>query len=187
VRVWDRRQPRVSVAALVGHSYAVSRACFDPADGRHLLSVSFDGAVRLWDARRWAPLALLHDTALPLGCAHKAAFAPDGRALACATARGYMALWDVAACARRAVLFGPPCEMADFAFSPAGDTVVTAYEETAFVWAVPAALRAPGAADAAAVDDDTAWRGERVDWRRELALTRTRLRVSAAPACALGG
>lgn len=48
IKVWDLRQPRVEVAQLLGHSYAVRRVLFSPHAPDVLASCSYDMSVRLW-------------------------------------------------------------------------------------------------------------------------------------------
>jgi WD40 repeat protein len=58
---------------LKGHTYAVFGLDYSP-DGKYLVSASFDGSVRLWDAEQGVEL----DRVTGEGFAARAIFSPDG-------------------------------------------------------------------------------------------------------------
>ncbi len=69
---WDVATGR-QLRELKGHSYAVFGLDYSP-DGKYLVSASFDGSVRLWDAEQGVEL----DRVTGEGFATRAIFSPDG-------------------------------------------------------------------------------------------------------------
>ena len=69
---WDIATGR-KLRELTGHTYAVFGLDYSP-DGKYLVSASFDGSVRLWDAERGVEI----DRVTGEGFATRAIFSPDG-------------------------------------------------------------------------------------------------------------
>src|SRR6266496_109993 len=87
---------------LVGHRSFVDAAVFSP-DGESIVTASWDGTARLWDAATGAGIAVLEG--------HKdivkhAGFGPDGRRIVTASDDGTARLWDARTGAAVSVLGG---------------------------------------------------------------------------------
>ena len=126
---WQRRNPELK--AMFSHSKSVSSVAFSP-DGKIVMTGSFDGKSRLWDA----------PTAQPLGpfMTHQArvtsvAFSPDGKSVLTGSQDTTARLWDAAT----GQPIGPKLTHRNFvssvAFSPDGKTVLTgSMDKTARLW-----------------------------------------------------
>jgi RNA polymerase sigma factor (sigma-70 family) len=109
--------------ATISDAGAMLPLCFHP-DGKTLASLSRDGgAVKLWDLARGKERATLKTNAQCY--ASQAVFSPDGKILACVTARsngarftGEVELWDVASGKQQANLTGHADMVRCVAFSP---------------------------------------------------------------------
>jgi WD40 repeat protein len=124
----------------------VTYAAFS-ADGRRVVTASFDGIARVWDAATGAPVTppLQH-----YGPLLRAAFSPDGRLVVTISKDGTTRAWDMAA--------GHPVTsplrhrggVIHAAFSPNGHHVLTVTRDAAQVWdaatgePITPALRRPG-------------------------------------------
>jgi len=107
---------------LRSHEYRVSTAAFSP-DGIRVVTASWDGTARLWDAATGAELLVLrgHEDAVST-----AAFSPDGIRVVTASSDRTARLWDAATGAELLVLRGHEDAVSAAAFSPDGSRVVTA-------------------------------------------------------------
>ena len=111
------------IAALTGHTDRIHAMAFSP-DGNTLVTGSYDGTVRLWDAATHrqigAPLAG-HD-----GKIYSVAFSPHGKVVASGADDGIVRLWDAATHRQiGAPLAGHDGEINSVAFSPDGKTLAT--------------------------------------------------------------
>jgi WD40 repeat protein len=127
-----------------GHTDQVNSAVFTP-DGTRIVTVSYDGTARVWDATTGeASLVLPHDgeavflttteqfgpDGAPLG---PVAFSPDGGRLVTYTGAGTVRVWDVASGQLLSLLGGPIAYSA--AFSSDGTRIVTAHDgSVARIW-----------------------------------------------------
>jgi WD40 repeat protein len=138
VRIWDVATGKVR-HELSGHMNSVDGLAFSP-DGRLLvtwaenpLGSSMMDHVYVWDAATGRAVPTLY-SGLPIG-AGSAAFAPDGRTLATASADGTVRLWEVATWKVRAEFRGHRDRVTALAFGPDGrlftgglDTVVLRWD-----------------------------------------------------------
>lgn len=76
---------------LGGQTKQVNAVAFSP-DGRHLLSASHDGAIRIWDAATGEPVKSFD---WQIGPVTAVAFAPDGLTCAAGGLDGQVVVWDV--------------------------------------------------------------------------------------------
>lgn len=90
-RMWCARTGAV-LFSLIGHKRAVTAIAFSP-DGEHLVTSSYDGTARLWDADDGNSLGTYGDG---FAEAYAATFSPDGRALFVGFADGRGLIYDVA-------------------------------------------------------------------------------------------
>jgi WD40 repeat protein len=115
---------------LGGHKDAVESAAFSP-DGRRIVSASIDGAVRVWDVRTGAQIAVMRSGLITM-CA---AFSPDGRRIVSASWDQSVRVWDAGNGAQIAVLRGHELSVNSAAFSPDGRRIVSASTDgTVRVW-----------------------------------------------------
>ncbi len=88
--MWDASTGSLETA-LRGHTGVVTQASFSP-DGGRLLTASFDGTARVWDAASGKELLCLrHD-----GAIRNAVFSTDGRFIATASVDRTACVWDAA-------------------------------------------------------------------------------------------
>ncbi|MCI0464303.1 MAG: PQQ-binding-like beta-propeller repeat protein [Gemmataceae bacterium] len=95
IRLWEVQSGQLR-GRLVGNQKGTTALAFSP-DGRHLVSGSKDGVVRLWDVSSGTWRELRGHAGAVLGVA----FAPDGRTLASAGADTTALIWDVRAALAR--------------------------------------------------------------------------------------
>ncbi len=113
------------------HEGEVWSAVFSP-DGRRVVTVSQDGAARLWDAASGAPVGtpIRHEVAVD-----SAAFSPDGRLVVTASGDSTARLWDAASGAPLGTPMRHEAGVTSAAFSPDGRLVVTAsWDNTVRLW-----------------------------------------------------
>ena len=90
-RVWDTTTGRL-MAELKGHTGAIAAEGFDPA-GKRVVTGSWDGTVRIWDASTGALLrTLTHGRQEPVGAV---IFSPDGRSVLSGTRGLSIRRWNV--------------------------------------------------------------------------------------------
>lgn len=116
---------------LKGHRKAVFAAAFSP-DGESVVSASYDGTARIWDARSGAMRTVLR------GHAHEvssAVFSPDGAAVLTASWDRTARLWDAATGKTIRVFSGHKKYVEAAAFSPDAKRIVTASDDrSARIW-----------------------------------------------------
>ena len=118
-------------AALIGHAGLVDSAVFSP-DGSRVVTASWDGTARLWNAKTGTPLTTLsgHTTWL-----NSAQFSPDGGRIVTASADKTARVWNADTGIVLAKLLGHEGSVNSAAFSPDGSRIVTASgDNTARVW-----------------------------------------------------
>ncbi|MFO0957797.1 MAG: WD40 repeat domain-containing protein [Isosphaeraceae bacterium] len=116
---------------LRGHTSLVSSASFSP-DGSRVVTASFDGTAKVWDARSGAEILTLngHTNAVS-----SASFSPDGSRVITAGGDGTARVWDARSGAEALTLNGHTAGVTSASFSPEGSRVVTASADgTAKVW-----------------------------------------------------
>jgi WD40 repeat protein/beta-lactamase regulating signal transducer with metallopeptidase domain len=119
VTLWDVATRKVK-ATLDGHERGVATVVFSP-DGTTFASGSWDGTIRIWDARTLEPRHVLAD----ISCVTELAFSPDSRLLASAGEGDIVTLWDVATGGEEARLTGFELAVQCVAFSPDGRFLAT--------------------------------------------------------------
>src|SRR5712691_5331674 len=77
-------------AVLVGHRLAVTSATFSP-DAQQIVTASFDGTARVWNATTGAELAVFKGHTAVV---RSAAFSPDGQRIVTGSVDGTARLWD---------------------------------------------------------------------------------------------
>jgi len=125
------RAADTQLAVLSGHGDPVASARYSP-DGTRILTASFDGTARIWDARSGVQLGVLSGQA---GVLYSAVYSPDGTRIVTAADGKVATIWDAGTGARLAVLTGHRERVRCAAFSPDGARIVTASaDRTARVW-----------------------------------------------------
>ena len=135
VRIYDARtgEPR---SPFLTH-FAMAAGCRFRADGRAVLTWSFDNVARLFDT---ADGRLLMPPLRHRGPVRAAAFSPDGRRLVTTSADGNARIWDSATGELLIARLPHGGPVLDAAFSPDGERLVTAgADHAARVWKIPAA------------------------------------------------
>ncbi len=125
---------RIWLEGVLGHEAEIASAILSP-DGRHILTVSNDGKVRVWNADgREVPIVVLQGHA---GRVLSAAFSPNGTRVVTASDDGSARVWDAVTGRELVKLEGHEGSVLSAAFSPDGTRVVTASADgTARVWDV---------------------------------------------------
>jgi WD40 repeat protein/serine/threonine protein kinase len=115
----------------------LSQVAYSP-DGRQLLAVGADNAVRLWDTATTVPPMVLagHDAAI-----NAVMFSPDGSAVLTASNDGFAVLWSAVTCKAVHRLDHEGFEVHSGAFSPDGRKVVTAAQLENVNWGRTAEIR----------------------------------------------
>lgn len=117
--------------ALLGHTDRVRTVAYSPG-GRRLVTASYDGTARIWDAATGRQLLVLRGHQGPV---MSAAFSPHGRRIATASFDRTVRIWDAATGNVLAVLSGHEDRVRSAAFSHDGRRLVTAsYDRTARIW-----------------------------------------------------
>jgi WD40 repeat protein len=139
------------MARIAGHSRVISRAAFNTA-GNRLLTTSYDGTAKIWDARSGAMLGTLAGHTKPVW---DGAFSPADDLIATASEDGTARLWTTKGEAKL-VLTGHQAGVRRVAFSGDGTRVITVSDDqTARVWEIASGreiARLSGAFGTAALD-----------------------------------
>jgi Tol biopolymer transport system component len=109
----------------------VTFATFSP-DGARILTGSYDGTARIWDAATGKQMAVLwgHEDYVTF-----AAFSPDGSRIVTGSSDKTARIWDAATGEEMAVLRGHEDSVTFAAFSPDGSRIVTgSVDKTARIW-----------------------------------------------------
>ena len=112
------------LASLKGHASGVEAASFSP-DGRTILTASYDGTAKFWDAVTGAQLRSFN----PHAGDHlrMAAFSPDGRTVLSGGDKGVIKLWEAATGRELHSIADDSGSLCAVAYSPDGRTVLTGH------------------------------------------------------------
>jgi len=127
----EARALDAELAVLAGHTDVVESAAFSP-DGSRIVTASYDGSARIWDAQTGAPLAVLsgHRAAV-----RSAAYSPDGSHIVTASQDMTARIWDARSGGQSSVLIGHGDFVYGASYSPDGTRIVTASrDKTARIW-----------------------------------------------------
>ena len=139
--VWAVEDGR-PVAELRGHTKRVAFAAF--AAGGRVVSVGYDGMIRLWSARTGATVGQLRDDGM---VADASVISPNGKRLAIVRGDRSVAVWDIERSDPPRVMKGLKADRGPVAFSPDGKMLVaSAADRRVIVWdtATGAEIRALG-------------------------------------------
>ena len=118
---------------LVGHTDSIWAAAFSP-DGRFIVSGSWDGTLKLWDAETGAELRTLVGH---IGSVTAAAFSPDGRFVISGSGDDTLKMWDTETGAELRTLAGHTNPVLAASFSPDGRFIVSgSSDDTLKLWPV---------------------------------------------------
>jgi WD40 repeat protein len=128
VLIWDT-ETGVIKHELPRQVFGTHAVAFSP-DGKLLATVSWDGALRLWEPATSKELHLLAGSG-----AYRAVFSPDGKAIVSTGFDGAVHLWEVATGLERCRFDGDGGGVVAAAFAPDGHTLCTGGMDTAIlVW-----------------------------------------------------
>jgi hypothetical protein len=121
-----RVAPGAADVRLAGHRGYISSLRFSPQRER-VVTASWDGTARVWDAASGASLAVLIGHEMRV---NQAVFSPDGERVATAGCDGTARLWDARTGAPKAVLKGHEGQVLEVEYSPGGGMLLTRGSET---------------------------------------------------------
>jgi dipeptidyl aminopeptidase/acylaminoacyl peptidase len=110
----------------------MNSATFSP-DGRRIVTASYDGTARVWDAKTGVTLLVLHSD----HAVNSAVFSPDGSRIVTTTLNDKTArIWDAHTGATLLVLRGHGSQVYSAVFSPDGSRIVTSggRDNSARIW-----------------------------------------------------
>ncbi|KAJ4478358.1 WD40 repeat-like protein [Lentinula aciculospora] len=119
-------------ATLQGHTSQVVSVAFSP-NGQRLVSGSWDGSVRIWNAESGEPIG---SPLLGIKGVNSVAFSPDGKKVASGSADNSVIIWD----AETGEAVGQPLQghthqVSSIAFSPDGQKIVSgSWDKSLRVW-----------------------------------------------------
>jgi len=118
---------------LVGHADSVLSVAFSP-DGRFVLTGSYDGTARLWDAISGQSLRTFKGHT---NWVRSVAFSPDGRFVLTGSDDATARLWDAASGQSLRTFEGHTASVESVVFSPDGDLIITTDESgRVYFWRV---------------------------------------------------
>ncbi len=127
----DTWSQQLCMRVLRGHREGIHQAAFSP-DGARVLTASFDGTARVWEASSGKFLATLQGHS---GAVWSATFSPDGARVLTASPDGTARVWDATSGRSLVTLQGHSEAVRSATFSPDGSLVGTAsFDGTARVW-----------------------------------------------------
>ena len=116
--------------ALIGHTDRVRSVAYS-TDGHRLITASYDGTARIWDASTGRQILVLRGHGGPV---ISAAFSPDGQRVATGSFDDTARIWD-ASTGRQLQVLRHEARVRSVAFSPDGRELVTAsYDHSARIW-----------------------------------------------------
>jgi WD40 repeat protein/predicted Ser/Thr protein kinase len=129
-KVWDAGGG-MEVLTLGGHKGAVTSVDFS-ADGRWVVSGSFDGTARVWDIRTGQVISSVGGHGARI---RSVAFLPDGKQFVTGSFDGTASVWDVASREERHKLEGHTAEVFSVAVSRDGRRIATgSWDGTVKLW-----------------------------------------------------
>jgi WD40 repeat protein len=129
VKLWDVKS-KTLVSELKGHSDYIVSASFSQ-DGKRLASGSYDGTIRIWDAK--SEVRSLNPHA---GKVHSVAFSPDGKLIASGHNDGDIKLWDAVTGRQLRSMKEDAYSIYSLAFSPDGEALAAHSVFDIFTWEV---------------------------------------------------
>jgi WD40 repeat protein/serine/threonine protein kinase len=127
----EARAADAEIMAVVAHSDEIRAIDFSP-DGRRIITASFDGTAKVWDAASGVELLRLIGHT---GHVNSAAFSQDGRRIVTGSADNTARIWDAATGRQLLQLTGHTRGVETAEFSPDGLRIVTAaIDKTARIW-----------------------------------------------------
>ncbi len=131
VRLLATRESPSLMRDLIGHSASVT-ACVVTPDGRHLISASEDGSLKVWDLESGRALATLEGHSYGVTAC---AMTPDGQRVISASEDETLKVWDLKSARTLVTLQGHSGPVFACAVTPDGRCVVSASEDnTLKVW-----------------------------------------------------
>ena len=122
--LWDLKEGH-RIQVMKGHTHPVT-GCVANASGRVIVSVSFDGAVRVWngnDGSQGGVLKVQNMSSRPVNCV---SFDPEGQLVAVGGWDTHVKIWDTFNKKRVKVLRGHQTSVQSCAYSPSGRYVLSA-------------------------------------------------------------
>jgi WD40 repeat protein/serine/threonine protein kinase len=127
----EARAADLEIMAVIGHAGLVRSIAFS-SDGARIITASYDGTAKIWDAGSGVELLRLSGHG---GHVNSAAFSPDGRRIVTASADKTARIWDAATAQESMQLSGHTLGVETAEFSPDGSRIVTAsIDKTARIW-----------------------------------------------------
>jgi WD40 repeat protein len=121
----------IEIVPQIGHSNEITSVAFSP-DGHQVLTGSYDGTARLWDA---TTATLVRNFVGNFGPVNSVAFSPDGHQVLTGSYDNTARLWDAGTGTLVRNFEGHSDQVASVAFSPDGHQVLTgSYDNTARLW-----------------------------------------------------